>query len=142
MDTSGPHIATAVFCERVLHEQDGVLSLIRIVDRLNVRAEGPEPPKDMPPTMVQITAAITLKSGSARGRHKVTIRPEDPSGRQLDAHELNALCEGEERGPNFALNLNFVAEREGLYWFDVFFDDTPMTRIPLRVIYEPTRVPG
>ena len=32
--------------------------------------------------------------------------------------------------------LNLVAEQEGLYWFDVLLDDTLLTRIPFRVIYQ------
>jgi hypothetical protein len=39
--------------------------------------------------------------------------------------------------------LNFVLgiENEGLYWFDVVFDDEVLTRIPLTVVQEPAPAP-
>jgi len=35
------------------------------------------------------------------------------------------------------LNTLFEADQEGLYWFDVIFQNERITRIPLRVIYQP-----
>jgi len=45
MPETGPHIVNATFCEKVLIEPDGVLSLIRLVDRFTQTATGPEPPE-------------------------------------------------------------------------------------------------
>jgi hypothetical protein len=33
LSDKGPYLAIAVICEKALHEQDGVISLIRIIDR-------------------------------------------------------------------------------------------------------------
>ena len=30
----GPYVQVAAFCERVLRESDGVMSLVRVVDRI------------------------------------------------------------------------------------------------------------
>lgn len=50
---------------------------------------------------------------------------------------IPVLFEGEERGVNIFLNLNFQPkEEEGLYWFDVLLEGTVVTRIPLRVLYQ------
>jgi hypothetical protein len=129
----------------VLHEQDGVLSFIRIVDRITHSAIGPTAPEDMPPVAINLTAVIALKSGQARGRHSVRITMEAPSGQDLGQEvTLPVLLEGEERGANLLVNLGFQAEQEGLYWFNVRFgvQDVLLTRIPLRVIYQPQRVGG
>jgi uncharacterized protein DUF6941 len=139
----GPYLQTAVLCEKVLHEQDGVLSLIRVVDRIVSSAVGPEPPAEMPPVAVNLTAVILLKSGSARGRHQVRIVLEAPSGQDVGPEvHLPVLLEGEDRGVNLVVNLGFQAEDEGLYWFNVYFGDQGMllTRIPLRIVYQPQRV--
>jgi hypothetical protein len=33
MDAGGPYLNAALLCEKVLQERDGVLSIIRIIDR-------------------------------------------------------------------------------------------------------------
>lgn len=137
---SGPYLAMAVLCEKVLTEQDGVISVIRIIDRMTIATAGPDVPDEMPPTPLQLAAVVAFRSGEARGRYSVTLRPEDPSGRQLPSLEMPIHFEGEERGANMLVNFNFVAELEGLYWIDVIFQGDVVTRIPLRVIYQPRRV--
>jgi hypothetical protein len=139
----GPYLSAALLCERVLQEGDGVLSIIRVVDRLIQSAVGPGAPDDMPPFPVNLTLVVLLKSGEARGRHTVRLAIEAPSGELLpDAGSLPVLLEGEERGVNLLLNLGFIAEQEGLYWFNVHFgtQDVLLTRIPLRVVYQPQRL--
>jgi hypothetical protein len=138
-EAPGPYVQTAVFCEQVLQEQDGVLSLIRIVDRITHSAVGPDIPEQMPQVPINLRAVITLKSGDSRGRHQVTIRPEAPSGQQLDPVTLPVLFEGEDRGVNLVVQLGLVVDQEGLYWFDVLLGNRILTRMPLRVVYAPTR---
>ena len=45
----GPYLITAAFCEQVIEDKSGVLSLIRIVDRMYITAQGPNAPDEMPP---------------------------------------------------------------------------------------------
>lgn len=135
----GPYLSMAVICEKVLNEQDGVLSLIRIIDRVTVGASGPDVPDEMPPAPLNFTVVVSLKSGAARGRHKLVLRPEDPSGHQMNALEVPIHFEGEDRGANIIINFAITAEQEGLYWIDVLFSDAVLTRMPLRVIYQPQK---
>jgi hypothetical protein len=58
-----------VLCEKVLREADGVLSLIRIIDRLNIAVAGAETPTDMPATPVSLVLVLGFKSGFARGAY-------------------------------------------------------------------------
>jgi hypothetical protein len=134
-------VAVAALCEKVLEEKDGVLSAIRIVDRVTSAAQGTEPPPAMPPLTIQLFALIILRPDKARGRFRLTIRPEDPSGSQLQPYELPLHLDGEERGAQFKIEIGFVADLEGLYWFDVEIDGTRLTRMPLRVVYAPTTIP-
>jgi hypothetical protein len=139
----GPYLQMAVICERVLQEQDGVLSVIRVVDRLIQSAIGPGVSEQMAPFPVNLTGLIVLKAGEARGRYRVTVTLELPSGQQAPAQiELPVLLEGEDRGVNLVIQLGFQAEQEGLYWFNVDFEGTQLTRMPLRVVYQPQRVGG
>jgi|SRR5579884_1039556 len=137
--TSGPYLALAVLCEKVLQEADGVPSLIRIIDRISLAASGPSPAPSPPPIPVNATLALGFKSGDARGRHTIRVRTELPSGIRAGEISLPVLFEGEDRGVNVFVAVAFPAEEEGVYWFDVLVDgdEMPMTRVPLRVIYQP-----
>src|SRR5207245_748099 len=87
---------------------------------------------------VNLWAFVAFKSGPARGRFRVTLTPRTPSGFKLAGPTIPLLFEGEDdRGINLRLELNFQAQEEGLYWFDVVLDDEVLTRMPLRVVYQP-----
>lgn len=144
----GPYVAVAAACEKVLQEQDGVLSLIRLIDRLIINAAGPEAPDEMPPVPVQFTLVLVMKAGGARGRYSIHLTMEAPSGEKM-AMELNLplVMEGEDRGVNLVIPVGIAVEQEGLYWFDVYLADPRvpdheeelLTRVPLRVVYQPQR---
>lgn len=140
---TGPYVAVATFCERVLREHDNVISVMRVVDQLNINAQGPDVPSDLPPTPTGLSIALVIRRGTAKGRHAIFVRPEAPSGDQRDALEVSVNLMGEEEtGVNFVLDLTgFQVDQEGLWWFDVLFGDarTQIARIPLRVNYHPQR---
>ena len=77
-----------------------------------------------------------------RGKATLKVVPNTPSGAQMPASETSVLFEGEERGVAFVTPMGFVANEEGLYWFDVLINDVRLTRIPLRVIYQKIRQAG
>ena len=64
----GPYVQIAAFCEKVLREGDGVLSLIRVVDVISHTERGADPPRDMPEMRYPLTLVITLKAGRTRDR--------------------------------------------------------------------------
>lgn len=130
----GPYLNSAVLCERVLQEQDGVPSLIRIVDRLVVSGTVSETAFASQP--INLVAFINFKSGKARGSHNVIIQQESPSGIRQPEARLSVLFEGEDRGINLVMGVNLVATEEGLHWFDIGLDETFVTRIPLRVVHQ------
>jgi len=134
----GPYVQFATICDRVLREADGVLSIIRAVDRVIITAD-PEAPSELPEGRLTLTLVVSLKSDDARGRHPVTIQVHEPSGIAEEPKALEALFEGEERGVNLLVDFDLVA-KEGLYWFDIGIHDRLLTRVPLRVIYQ--RIPG
>jgi hypothetical protein len=41
---------------------------------------------------------------------------------------------GEDQGQNVILNIALGVEQDGLYWFDVLFEEEVLTRIPLMVM--------
>lgn len=132
----GPYLAAAVLCERVLTEADQVNSLIRIVDRVIITGSGPEPPTDMPSMLHNLFLFVSFKSGSARGAKELMIRIQKPSGDSPAAQRVPVNFEGEDdRGTNLIAQMALQLDVVGLWWFDISLDDTPVTRLPLRVIY-------
>lgn len=131
----GPYIQMAGLCEQVIEDKTGALSLIRIVDTITHTEARPDAPAEMPPVTYPMKMVIMLKSGRARGRHELKIVPELPSGELKDPLIRSIQMEGEERGVNNIINMVFTFTMEGLYWFNVYLDDSLLTRIPLRIKY-------
>ena len=93
----GPYLLAAVICERVLVEQDGVKSAIRIIDRLTRTARGPNPPEEMQPFDYDCFLFIRLKSGPLiRGVRTLRLKVVSPLGERRAAHRMSVLFEGEE----------------------------------------------
>ena len=135
--SSGPHISLAVFCEKVIEDRNGVLSLISIIDRVIVQAPG-DVSGELPRTEWSGALVIGLKAGEARGRGMIEIRPHGPFGLSMPPMSFPMFFEGEDHGQNLVLNLKLAFTVEGLYWFDVLLDENLLTRIPLRLVCQPT----
>ena len=129
---SGPHLSVAAFCEKVLVEVDQVVSLIRLVDRFTVSGTAPE----MPAVTLNMYLVIGFKAGFIRGKQTVRVVPTSPTGREMASNEWPQLFEGDDRGNLIVSQMNFLAQEEGLYWFDITCDGVPVTRLPLRVMYQ------
>src|SRR5271157_6105192 len=135
--TGGPYSASAFCCEKLLQEQDGVISAIRIVDRWNVTG----PTQDMVPTVIQAFLVVLFKSGIHRGQAQITITPISPSNVRMQPIMLPVLFEGEdERGAGIIIPMGFPVQEHGTYWFEVALTigtSAPqvVTAIPLRVAY-------
>jgi hypothetical protein len=144
---SGPYINVAVFCDSTVLGNDNALTIIRIIDTVTQTAEGEDPPDQMPPLVFKTNLVIALKAGEARGRYALKLRPEAPDGRHLQERETPIQLDGGASGVNVVTDVTFGIDMEGLWWFDVLFvaargDDRLLTRVPLRVVYEPRRRPA
>jgi hypothetical protein len=130
------HVAT--FCEKILHEADGVNSIIRMVDRFNIQG----PNEEMPPTVLSFMVYVSFKSGFMRGKQKISLRPKSPKGEDLPAMDFPVLFEGDDdRGPAIGFQVNWAVQEEGLFWWDLYLNDELVTRMPLRVDYQQVRRP-
>ena len=141
-ETGGPFLAMAVICETALQEANGVLSIIRVLERIQVNGQTPE----MTPVNIKLSIVVVLRSGFYKGNAKVVIKPIPPSNQDMNPIEVSVLLEGDDRGANVIVNApEFPISEEGLYWFDVSVSDVLFTRIPFRVLYQrvgPTSDPG
>lgn len=134
----GPFLSAALLCEKVLTEQDGVKSAIRIIDRINRTYVGPSPPTEMEPFEHNLVLFLKFKSGWARGMNTVKVQPAKPSGELMPEIINNVLFEGEEdRGVDLVGHMRFNFDQTGIYWIYVYLNDIKLTQIPLRVTYLP-----
>lgn len=131
----GPYLKAALFCDQVIEGKDGVLSLIRVVDRVTTMASGPGAPKDMPSVTHGLVAVVMLTSGSARGPEEVRLEMERPDGQRKDVWTGTVHMEGEDKGQNLVLNFQTTFELPGLYWFNLYVGEQLFTRMPLRLMY-------
>ena len=131
----GPYLSVAAFCEQVIDDKSGVLSLIRLVDRIGVHVQGPAAPEEMPPAMLNWQLLLAFKCGETRGSHTIKIEPEEPSGLRLSPMQLSAHFEGGNRGTNVITKLTMPLKVPGIYWFRIYFDDVFLTQVPVEVIY-------
>ena len=132
---TGPFVQAACFCENILVDNTGAVSLIRIIDTITHTAQGPDAPEDMPTVSHSMKLAIMLKPGSARGRSEIRIEAEAPNGLKKDPVILSVQFDGEERGSNLLTDFKVSLSEEGLHWFHIYVGDHHATAIPLRIRY-------
>lgn len=136
----GPYVQIAAICSMPLVEQQGLLSVIRIQDRVQLAGATDQM---QPQPLNALSMVVILKSGDFSGSYSIQINAITPTGRQIDGLPVSALFEGQERGVSIVTPLMFVAEEPGLYWFEVMLEGAAVTRIPLRVMYQKIQIqPG
>lgn len=135
--SGGPYLSAAFLCERVLREQDGVISFIRVVDRFNVVG----PSETMNVTLIPATVVALFKSGIMRSSAQITITPISPTNERMQPATAPVLFEGDdERGAGVLLPMQFPVSEPGLYWFEVALtlqggQPSVLTFIPMRIVY-------
>jgi hypothetical protein len=133
MDKPRPYIGAALLCENVLEEKSGVLSVIHITDRLEYEVKGiPQGHKPI----ILIKGLLALRSGPVKGSFRIHINVLRPNGELKGEPFIAPLITllGGDHGANIILNMQFAIEEEGLHWFDIYFEDELLTRIPLMVV--------
>jgi len=132
-----PFVSLAAFCDRVLQESDGTLSLIRIIDRVTVVALEGVLPEQMPAMVVHVNAALGFKSGAVQGTRDITLRVKNPQDKvQEEKPPFPVHFQGGNQGINLVFTLGFETRREGVHWIDVLVGDHVVTSMPLEVVYQ------
>jgi hypothetical protein len=137
---SGPYIAAAFLCEKVLVEQGNVPTFVRVIDRFTVpKFSGPIPPGvHLPQQSVQVTLVVILKSGDiGAGNHKMSIKLQKPDYSYAPETSVSVFFQGtDDNGAMLAMPIIIAAPEEGLHWFDVLFEGSLLTRIPMRILHQ------
>ena len=121
------YVQAALFCERVLTEEGGVVSLMRVVDTGELKL-----PRNFSFTpVVELEAVVMLKSEEP-GTYRVEIIGQSPSGKKIEVGEPTVVTlPGNGGGFNIRVQMKFGVREFGLSWFDVIADGEVLTRMPL-----------
>ena len=144
-NVQGPYI-TAVLCEKVLEEKDGIKTAVRIIDRITHVRVATDAPPTLPTFDYQAALLIKLTSGGTRGLYTVLVHLVAPSGESKEVVRQAVNFEGDDdRGGDLVAHLTMRIDMTGVYWFEIFLDDRGkvelLTRLPLRVVYMPQTNP-
>src|SRR5258708_2102668 len=117
---AGPYVNVACICQVPMQEANGVLSVIRVTDRLQVVGVSPQM---QPQPLKNLVWVVIRGSGWLREHNKLRIVPRSPSGAMLPETEFSVLFEGDDGGPAVITPVALVATEEGLYWFDLYLEE-------------------
>ena len=128
----GPHVVTAVFCERVLVETDSVPTLVRVVDKHTETLRRVEGLPETVPLTPELIFYIGIRPERA-GKHSLEFRlVYDGEATPLyPPHRQPVEFASAERGMNLKINLAATYPRPGKVWAEVYIDGTLRTRSPL-----------
>ncbi len=138
---SGPFLQSALFCDRILQEHDGTISVIRIIDTLyvDIKRVAPDSLVSIP---VEIQCLISLKAGSYRGAAVIEIVREDPPDYHHGdpwTHTIEFTGAMSTLGVNMIATLQFPVRESRDEWFSVLVNGECVTRMPLQVTLEMPR---
>jgi hypothetical protein len=135
----GPFLAAAFFCENILEDMKGMLSVQGITDAVQI-AIHPHAPPDVPseekPLVINQQVLLMFRSGDSPGKHHLKIETEGPSRKREtikdDEVTLSDLPNG---GLNIKIAIGISVTRSvgGLFLIDVILDGVLMTRVPLNI---------
>jgi hypothetical protein len=135
-----PYLKFGLLCDRVLQEKDGVISLVRIIDRFILTARGPEVPMEMPEQRLDFIIAMNWVGGL--GKHEAKVKIIKPNREEWESATMPFFLDSLERGHNIIVNMSLSIKQEGLYWVEFLLNGRVKGRMPWRVIYERIETPS
>jgi hypothetical protein len=137
-----PLVRVAAFCEAVLHEKSELLTLVRLVDRVNIAvvpgATGAPTPEEMPEAHLALTFVLSTIAGPARGSRTLKLMMMRPDGSQAFGSDLSHVqtYERESHMQNWVVSLRIGVRSVGTAWLVVLCNEQVLTRVPLAIAYE------
>lgn len=149
MANTKPYVQVATVCERILQDEDKVISAIRLIDTLTIKAiyipkPGNAPADAQPLAAVQLFdlyILVMLKAGDLVGDFRIALQMRDPKQQTvpLPVDSPVVLKGGDGVNVKFQFGLPHNAP-EGPYWFDVLWNGDVLTSIPLTLKREVAQV--
>jgi hypothetical protein len=132
-----PLLAAAVFCERILETAENVLSAINIIDTFIVYHLPDALSQPDQRLQVSLKALVALRAGNVIGERNIRLVLRIPTGKRKMMFERAFQFKGGEQGVNMNVSLMWEIKTQGLYWVDVMVEGARVTRMPLRIVFQP-----
>jgi hypothetical protein len=132
-----PLSVTAVICEKVLHEKDGVMSAIRIVDVFTYTLKPELPTEDQGVKMV-LLLGFKLPSGDT-SEHSIALELLKPNGDRTAIEQplkgvATSTFPDTPKGYNVIANLSVAPVQKGTHYFIVRFDGEELLWVPFTLL--------
>jgi hypothetical protein len=135
----GPWLLVAAFCDRVLDDGEGNLSLDRLIGRLTLVPEDPSAPNVMPELSHTLTFVLTILTPPGRTSAPLVLGIRSPDGQLRVGPPINFKFTTETPASTLVMPFQMTFHVEGLHLVEVVLDDKLITRIPLDVVYLPQK---
>jgi hypothetical protein len=141
-ERKGPFLSAALIAERVLAEEDGTLTFVRIVDKCVIPAEAIKNRKGDDLDFSPMRIALTFKAWGYGEKSHVLIIQGGPSGKSKPLGMTEIPFDGTQ-GRSYPVFAPVVItwDGDGFYWFDIQLDNKFVTRIPFEIRCTP-ETPG
>jgi hypothetical protein len=141
MKPGGPYLISALLCETVIHGQDDVFSIIRVIGRIQATPLGKEIPDLLPPIDFSAKMFVVFVKGDApTGDHVFEASISMPSGKQgILGRAKVEFKDSTNSSLRLTVNVNIRTEESGIHWITVLLDGEAYTRLPVQIdIVRPT----
>lgn len=151
MPLDPPYVTAALFCDKVIESKDNTISAIRIIDSIQtqlaadpttLQAVAQAHGGKLPNPAIQVTGLFCVKAGDLEGKWNLRLDAVSPAGKRIEIQKLPIELHGADFGVNLVINLTYAVELDGIHWFELFFEDRVLTRVPLRITRSAQRVQG
>ena len=125
MDPTKPYIYAATFCERILREPDGRISIIGITTGARAAV----------PSIVRLYFVLAIRGGLFHGSNDIALNLELPSGEKmlLDNPGIIPFTADPEAVSFHDRTIEFPIVMEGTYLFEVTVSGVPLCSVPLTI---------
>jgi hypothetical protein len=139
LDPHGPFLTAALFCEDLSHDDEGVLTIHRVVESLTFEIPADAPADSLSPEIPfthQLGFYLVFKTDRGDGKHHVKLVCEHPDKTESVVFDAPLVAQPMHNGCSLALQLNMEFHRAGIRWYRVELDGKPVTKVPLLVFFE------
>jgi hypothetical protein len=140
-----PRIFTSAFiCEKILKEEGGLITAIRLVDAFEVKpVDLIREPNTLAPQIEKVYLAfrvglIVVFVCEQRAEFTASVRIIKPTGQISEASQASIpfVIEDGVNGCTLNVDLNISGDVPGTYWFEIYVDRELATKLPLLVLHQ------
>jgi hypothetical protein len=134
-EEGGPWVQVAAFCRKVQEGPAG-WQPTDLIDRVPLDPAVTGRFAEGRPSPVALVLALSLVAGSIRGSGRVRVECVLPGGRREPGPTEKLSFDTDRSVVRLALPVVLRIEREGVYWFNLYYRDRLLSRLPLLVVSE------